>query len=148
MNTLNKILTVALVTFSTSTFAQKIASTAVPENVMHKFQKDFPTAKDVDWKKDGLNYHADFEIANKDVDVWYSSDAKFIKKKSELVKEDLPKEVIAVIDSNYKDYKTDEIEKHVLGSTVTYLVELESKAGSIKVTFDKAGKVLNTTNDK
>lgn len=83
MNTLNKILTVVVVTFTTSTFAQKIASTAVPENVMHKFQKDFPTAKDVDWKKDGLNYHADFEIANKDVDVWYSPDAKFIKKKSE-----------------------------------------------------------------
>lgn len=52
-----------------------------------------------------------------------------------------------MIDANYKDYKTDDIEKHVLGSTVTYTVELESKSGSIKVTFDKAGKVLNSIND-
>jgi len=144
MKSVTKALTIVALSVATSTFGQKIASTAVPAAVMTKFQKDFPSVKDAEWKMDGVNYHVDFEIARKDVDVWYSPQAKFIKKESELVQEYLPKEVIAVIDSNYKDYKTDDVKKFVVGSTVTYVVELEATGKDLKVTFDKTGKVLNS----
>lgn len=149
MKTKFLIVAISLLFASGTLFAQKISKNEVPSLVINSFQQAFPKASDIDWKRDGELYKVDFEIGIPDLDhdVWYENTGKLIKHKEEISKSDLPKEIKTKIETEFADYKIDDIKKITEEDRVNYVVELESIQQDWKVSFDANGTVLNKIPD-
>lgn len=116
-------------------YSQDLKANEVPSVIINKFQKEYPKAFDIEWEMDGSNYKVEFEIGQKDYDVWYSPSGSVVRKKEELTKSELPKSIQNQIKTEYSGYKVDDITKITEGEKITYLVELDSFTKDLKVTF-------------
>ncbi len=130
-----------------SAYSQDLNVKDVPSVILNKFQKEYPKAFDIEWEMDGGNYNVDFEIGQKDFEIWYAPSGEIIRKKEELTKSELPKSILEKINKEYSGYKVDDIKKITEGTKVVYLVELDSFTKDWKITFDASGKVLHKVED-
>lgn len=134
----------AIVLLSAFGFAQKIEQGKVPSAIVSNFEKDHPRAKDIEWERDGDNYKVEFEIGDSKQDhiSWYNSEGNLIKHKMEISYNQLPVKVAAKLESDFADFKTDDIYKIDEGGKTKYKVELKNGKEELKVVFDENGNLL------
>ncbi len=123
--------------------AQDLNSADVPANLKNTFSKEYPTATDIEWKKELDQYKVEFEIKRKDHEVWYNASGTTIKKEQEITEAELPQAIRAVIKSKYGGYKVDDVEIVWKNSMKTYEVELEKGHDEKHVIFDDKARVLS-----
>ena len=124
-------------------------SVKVPETVQKTFEKAFPDAQNVDWKKEKpLKYEASFVINGTEMSASYNDDGKWLETSQTIKQLELPGSVQSVLDSVYSDYEvasTYRIEKPE--KIILYKVTLKNGAVQKEILFRGNGKVsqINTT---
>lgn len=138
-----------LALFANTAVAQDLHKSQVPSLVVNSFQKTFPKAYDVEWELDGENYKVEFEtgLLGVDHDAWYNKTGALIRHKEEISKSELPRKVLAKINSDFSGYRIDDVKKITESGKVTYTLELKTITEEWKVAFDKEGTILSKVED-
>lgn len=106
--------------------SQDIAASQVPSVVLNTLKTKYPAAKDVDWEKHNGYYEAELDINDStDVTVHIDEAGKLIMWKQEIPVQELPAGVLAAVQSQYKDYRIDDVDQIEKDGTVYYQVELD-----------------------
>ena len=148
MNILNLKTSLAALLLTATITAQDLKIEDIPKNLSDEFQKAYPTASDVEWEKEGNQYHVEFEIDKRDHEIWYDADAKVVKSEQEISKDDLPEQIKSTLSSKYGAYKIDDVETKEENNTITYEIDLEKGWNDEKtVVLDKNGTVTSEYND-
>ncbi|GAB1349152.1 hypothetical protein MASR1M107_13650 [Ignavibacteriales bacterium] len=140
---LMKLATILLLT-ATMVFAQGVK---VPKEVTASFKKLYPSAKTVEWKKNGkTEFEAKFKENGKAMTVNFASNGSVVETEAEINFSELPKSVDTYIAGNFKDYKKIEAIKITDSKgSVTFETKLSKGKNSIELLFDKGGKFLKKT---
>lgn len=125
----------------TAASAQDIPQRDVPSLVLSAFQEKFSDATDVSWEKEADLYKVEFEIGNRDHDLWIDKSGNIIKHKEEFFAADLPKAVSQKIKTDFKGYRIDDVERIETNGKVIFQVELDSRSGDREVMFLQDGTV-------
>ena len=128
--------------YSIVTFAQEIHSHEVPSIVLNTFKQKFPKASDMEWELKNTEYKVEFEIGSTDHEAWLDKSGNIVKHKQDITSNELPKEVTASINKNYKDSRIDDVEKIELGEKVVFKVELKNASKEENLVFDRNGKLV------
>lgn len=138
-----------LALFATATLsAQDLQMNDVPVNLNNNFQKLYPTATDVEWELDGLNYKVEFDQGVNEHEIWYNKNGDVVKIESEISTADLPAAVSSALKTKYAEYTVDSIDKIEAGGNTTYEIEIEKGLlTEKKIVFDVKGNVLSEKND-
>lgn len=129
--------------------AQKLPQSQVPSVIVNNFQKAFPKAADVEWKKKDALYKVEFETGtNKtDHDVWYDATGKLVKHKEEIATSALPAAVQAKIAADFAGYTVKDAEKITEGTKETYKATLKKQPEKWEVVFDAQGNIVSKKAD-
>ncbi len=129
--------------------AQDIPQNQVPSVIVNHFQQQFPKARDVEWELKGNQYKVEFEtgLLGDDHDVWYDKTGKLVRHESEISKGDLPQKVKATLDSQYANYRVDDVKKIDEAGKIVYKIEVKSSASDWDLAIDSNGKVLSKVAD-
>ena len=124
---------------------QDIGQNEVPSIILNQFNRQFPKATDIEWKLDGHQYQVEFEIGwNLDHEIWYDPEGNIVKHKEDVAAEELSKAVVQKIDSEFKGYTLDDMERITENGKVVYRVELNSLMHQDwEVILDENGNVLS-----
>lgn len=135
----------AMVSMMATVQAQDLSQAEVPAAILSEFNAKYANAKDVEWEKENDLYNVEFELSgDKDHDVWYDATGKVVKEKVEISKDDLPQAVKDRINSDFKDFKADDVKKITENGKVTYKMELDKLLGEEwDVVIDSEGKVVS-----
>lgn len=133
--------------YAAVSFGQDIKETDVPSVVLNTFKQQYAKATKVEWKQKAGLYKVEFKIAKDDHEVWLEKTGKVVKHKEEIKADQLPKEVVAAINKEYKGYTIHDPKKTDNAGVVTYKVELKTATSEMDVTFDKTGKVISKKAD-
>ena len=149
---MKKLLLGLMIVFLTnlSVMAQDAQRRGVPAVVLNAFQQQFPKARQVEWekKKDG-NYEVEFDIGliSRDHQAIISPEGKVLRYEEELASYSLPDAVKAQIKTEFDGYRTGDVKKIDVEGKITYGVELDSRYGDLKVSFDPDGKIVKERMD-
>ena len=138
------ILFLAILGFISQTQAQKIMSKNVPVAVTNAFSKAYPTIKDVDWSKDGVNYEAEYDQDKVDKSVTYSATGELIETEVEIAAAALPP---SVMDYVKKTYKEDEVREACKITSANGIVTYEAEVKKIDLIFDSKGNFIKAVKD-
>lgn len=149
MKVLSFVAAAGILLMSQSVSGQDIAQHQVPSVIVNNFQKTFPSARDIEWEKDGEHFKVEFEtgLLNKDHDAWYSQEGKMIRHKEEISKKDLPKKVQSAIAKQFPGYRMDDVVKITEGDKASYQLEVKKGREEWKVLFGADGELLNKVVD-
>ncbi len=111
---------------------EDIQANQVPEVVMAAFTAKYPAATMVQWEKQGSTYKADFYNGSNEVDAWFASDGTWKKSETDLFAAQLPKPVMAYVQTNYADRVIDDCDLIETPTETYYWLELD-KAGAADV---------------
>jgi len=108
--------------------SQDIAPEKVPAVVVNTLKTQFPNAVDTEWEKKGAVYEADFDTeTGADMTVQIDESGKVLMQKQDIQFTDLVAGVQTILQSQYKNFKVDEVEKVERNGAVFYQVELDGK---------------------
>ncbi len=142
------ILAAMMLLFSVSIFAQQKNNIKVPDSVTKAFQKAHPTAADVSWDKEGMNYEANYKETGNNYSVVINNEGNILETESEINVSDLPSGIVSYINNNYKGYTLSGAAKIVDNKgNVKYEAEIKNSTGSKDVMFDKDGNPLHKKNE-
>jgi hypothetical protein len=126
------------------TYAQKIQDNDVPVVVKNAFQKQYPTAKEVKWEKENVNYEVNFDLNEVDYSVLMDEKGTILETEIEIELSQLPAGVLDYVKANYAGQKVKECSKITdVKSVITYEVEIKGK----DLIFDNNGKFVKETKD-
>src|SRR5690606_38063889 len=115
------------IVLSLATQAQDIPQGQIPSVILNQFNKQFPKATDIEWEMNGDLYNVDFETGwNIDHEVWYNAEGKIVKHKEDISKAKLPKVVKDRIQSDFKGYFIDDLERITNNGKVAYKMEMNA----------------------
>lgn len=119
------------------------SSENVPENIKSAFTQKFPNAKDVDWDKENdTEWEAEFEMDGIEYSANFGTDGAWKETEHEIKFADVPETVKTALNTNYADYKKEEIEYSEKTDGNFYEFELESDEKTLEVAFNKNGEVV------
>lgn len=125
--------------------AAQPAPRGVPAVALNAFQQQFPNARQVEWerRRDGT-FEVEFNIGwmGRDQKALISPDGNVIKHEEDISSSSLPEAVKKQIRSEFAGYRIDDAKKVNEAGQVSYVVDLESRSGDVKVQFDAQGKIL------
>lgn len=114
-----------------------------PEKVQNAFKEKFPTATNVKWEKENdKEWEAEFKIAGKAYSANFSAEGTWMETEYEIAVKDLPANVKAILNDQFKDYEIEEAERVETPTFKGYEVEIEKGEITMEVMLDDAGKVL------
>jgi hypothetical protein len=132
-----------LLIFCVAVSAQQKNDIKVPDHITMAFQKAHPTAKDVSWDKEGMNYEANYKENNNSFSVIINNEGNILETESDINVSALPSGVVSYINNNYKGYTLSGAAKIVDNKgNVKYEAEIKNAKGSKDVMFDKDGNPL------
>ncbi len=121
-------LSLTFLAFALSAQAQKVNAADVPEAVKKEFKKDYPKDQDVDWKKKGTDYVAEFEAANVRHCARYSPTGTFLYIAVKIANADLPKGVHEYTAKHFPNHKITDAKKVTKANKeVSYSLEINEK---------------------
>jgi len=124
---------------SSLTFAQKMQEKDIPAPVKNAFQKQYPTASDVKWDKEGEKFEASFDLNKIDNSVLFDAQGNVLETEVEIELNQLPKGVLEYVKANYKGQKVKEAAKITdAQGKVTYEAEIKG----MDLLFDANGKFI------
>ena len=117
-----------------------ITADKVPALVSNSFKVRFAEATEVEWAKTGNLYEVEFMVQGHEVTALLDASGKILKHKEDILLAALPEGVKNALNQEYKNYKTDDIEKLDTDGSVYYQVELENADQELKQVFTTDGK--------
>ncbi|MEO5947530.1 MAG: PepSY-like domain-containing protein [Chitinophagaceae bacterium] len=124
---------------------QHLKTSQVPSIVQNTLQAKFSTAKEVEWKKKGSLYQAEFDIDTIEYEAQIDTSGKFLALTKEIKTNELPVAISSAISRELPDYSIDEVTTLETGGIVYYQVELEKKgAKDKKLVYGREGKIITT----
>jgi hypothetical protein len=137
----NILLLAVLIVASMQSYAQKLMEKDVPKATSAAFHKANPTVKDIDWKKDGANYMASYEMDHTKMFCQYSDSGKLTDHGMEIVPTALPAGVATYVKANYDNDSWKDSKKHIdANGVITYSIEAKDNV----VWFDSAGDYMKS----
>ena len=113
----------------TSCSNQEISSAKVPSVVLNSVQEKYPAAKEVGWKKSGVFYEAEIDLNDSiDLTVQVNEAGKLMMQKQNILQSEIPAAVLTTVQTRYKDYTIDDVEKLEKEGIVYYQLELQVKS--------------------
>lgn len=127
--------------------AQDAAATNVPPAVAQAFKTKFPGATDVKWdtRKDG--YKVEFKIGTRGHDGWYDKAGALKKHKEDFPKSELPQPIRQKLETDFKSYKIDDVDKIEENGEVVYVVKLKGAGEERKISFLPNGNLKEKSDD-
>lgn len=122
-----------------------------PENIFKEaLIEKYPKATHIEWEKKRAYTVADCRIDGKDVDVWFTADAKWQMTETELLMTDLPEAVKAALDDvlapngAYAAWRVDDRDflEYVDGTSV-YVIEVEQRNKEFDLYFSPSGELVD-----
>ena len=108
--------------------SQSIPAHKVPSVVLNAFKAQYPGSNDVEWEKHGNTYEAEFDVTDtSEIVARIDESGNVVMKKEDLSVNQLEPTILTTIQSRYKDYRLDDVEKIQKGNSVFYQVELKAK---------------------
>lgn len=117
--------TLVIILFSVFSYAQEINQKNVPAVVLNAFQVKFPTAYDIDWRLEKGSYKVKFEVNNKDNWVIISDKGSITKHHQDLYVSEIPKEVLATIQSRVDFFDIGDADRLEEETNTTYYIDFE-----------------------
>ena len=111
----------------------------IPSVVINGFRAEYPSATDVEFEKAEGGYEAEFEIDDKDVEIFLDSTGIVLRKKKEVKWENLPTEVRKTIEEKFGAGKVKEPEIIKYGSKTYYQIKIKNWLSDEKVILNKSG---------
>lgn len=107
--------------------AQEVPQSQIPSVIVNQFNSKFSKATDAEWEIQGTTYNVEFETGwNIDHEIWYTSEGKILKHKEDISVSELPKAVHNRINTDFKGYSIDDLQRITEGNKVVYKMELNS----------------------
>lgn len=141
------ILITSAVLIATLVNAQDIPQSQVPSVILNAFQQKFSDVSDLEWEIKGDLYKAEFEVGNRDHDVWINKEGIITKHKEDFPKGQLPDAIRSVLESQFPNYRIDDVDKIETEGRVFYQVELDGKSGDRVILFNADGSIESNTPD-
>ena len=143
---MKKIMLAAFVSISCSSlFAQKnaVKENEVPNDVKTSFHRDFPTAANVVWEKEGGSFEAVFTIDADKMSAEYTKKGYRKELEKQIDLKDLPPAAVEYIKKNVAGAKLMEASKTVTDkAVVTYEARIMTDGKFKELIFDANGKYL------
>jgi hypothetical protein len=139
MKKLAIILTTALF-FTVCAFANK--GDEIPGKVKTAFQKDFSTALNVTWEKNGDLYFANFNWNASTVKAAFNADGELLSTSRKLNVSELPLKITMAIEKKYKGYKIEDNAVEIIADDqATYNFAVSNDKKSIDLTSNANGDI-------
>jgi hypothetical protein len=121
--------------------SRELTEKNVPSLVQNAFRTQFVDARDVDWQKKDHHYLVEFETGDTkgDHEALFDTLGTMILYKFETPMAKLPSAVVNTIQSQYQDYKIDDIEKLEQEGVTYYQVELAKGMKDLHLVFSDDG---------
>ena len=134
------LLTVFFPVFSFVSCSQDIPANEVPSVVINALKAKFPEATGIDWEKKQDLYEAEFDFGKTEFSVLIDSNGKLILHKQDIKKRDLPTNITSVLNSNYKKFRIDDVEKLEKDGITYYQAELKGNGKVARLVFSAEGR--------
>ena len=138
------LITAAAVLICFSVNAQKMEASKVPAVVKSSFAKQFPSATDVKWEKEGKTYEVAMKHNGQTMTVSLDAKGTLIETEVGIKSTELPASVLKYVKDNLKGKTVQSADKIMAGNKVTYEVVVEKGKALI---FDAQGKFLDKEKD-
>ena len=123
--------------------AQTDAKKDVPSAVKTAFTSTFPNAKHIEWSMESENeWEAEFKLGKIEYSANYSTEGKWLETEYHLRVSDIPSTIKTVLESDFADYKIEEVEVAEKISGTFYEIVVEKGSDEIELIFDKTGKLI------
>jgi hypothetical protein len=120
--------------------AQEVHKKDAPAAVSTSFNSAYAKAHDVDWKMEGSNYVAKFEMNDRDMFAVYDASGKLVESREELKRDDTPAAIMSYVKNTYKEDELKDFYRVTdANGTVTYRGKVKGKI----LTFDANGNMMN-----
>ena len=144
------IIPVAALMIAFSASGQKVKESDVPAAVKDAFAKQFTSAKNVKWSKEGEGeFEAEFRSDKGKQSANFDKDGKWLITETKISEKWLPPAVQATIKKEFADYEVEEAEQAETTDQGSFFeIEFEQKEKTIiaQISFD--GKVLKKEEEK
>ena len=135
-----QLIAISLVILTVSCNDQNISKQKVPSLVVNTLQQQFPFSNDVEWEKHGSIYEEEFLNDRIEMSAQIDENGKIIMQKQEISNADLQSDITTIINSHYKNYNVDEVEKVEKSGAVYFQVELKNGKKEFNLIFSSDGK--------
>lgn len=126
--------------------AQKINVSQVPDPVQRSFKANYASGTDIDWKKEGNQFKASFDLGNEDHEARYTATGKLVSHCQDIPDAQLPAAVQASVKKNFPNYKMDDVDRIESNGVITYKVELDGRP-EMKAIFTANGRLISKMED-
>lgn len=143
MKQIKLLLLIAVAALTTS--ATSIAAPQLQKSIKQFIQTKYPGAVIIDQETKYLNTEVEIIYKNKEIDMVFDENGKWLKSKWDMQKSETPKAVLNAIKSSaFKSYKIDDIEYFEDTTKKYYKVDLEKLIGDKEATLyiTPDGKIL------
>lgn len=138
----NLFILISSILVSFSLYASDLTPDQVPSDVQNTITKNYKNIRDLSWEKDGRNYQAEFKVDLKEYEVIMNEKGKILAVYQDISINELPDKVRKTIQSNYSNYKIEDVENLKVKSIDYYKIELESSDGEMKIFINSKGEIV------
>lgn len=131
--------------FTLISCSRELPEKNVPSLVQNAFRTQFVEARDIDWQKSNHHYLVEFEsgAAESDHKAMFDTLGTMVLYKFDMAVSHLPSAVVEVIESQYQEYKIDDIERLQREGVTYYQIELEKGMREQHLVFSADGVLQN-----
>jgi len=135
-------MTMLSLVFSMQSSAQKKNKENAPEIVQTAFNLKFPAAKKLKWEMEkDTEWEAEFKMDGKEYSANFGLNGEWKETEYEIKKSDIPANIKAMLDQEFKDYKIENGEISESSAGISYEFEIEIGKEEFEVTIDPQGKI-------
>lgn len=116
----------------------------VPANVQKSFNTKYAGAEALDWYKVDDGFEVSIDQDGEMVSAVFSKEAKFLYTYTAVSEEDVPEVIMKGIHEKYADSYISETTLLDMGTTQQYRITVETDEKNLVLTYDKAGKLVNS----
>ncbi|MGQ3012159.1 MAG: PepSY-like domain-containing protein [Flavobacteriales bacterium] len=131
------------VPFAATSCAQDIPQHNVPSVILNAFSTSYPNAADIEWEKKGNTYNVEFEVNAIDHEIWYNTEGKMLKHKTEIPLSDVPAAVTDMLKKDFSEYAIDDIDLLEENGKTFYVVDLDGSPSDRVLHVSPDGKVIS-----
>ncbi len=116
----------------------------IPKTVLDKFEKQYPSARQVEWEAEVATYEVEFVIDRKEYKSYYAYDSEWIQTSCELLLPDVPQSVMKVFnESKYSGSIIEEIKLYTFPNKLSeYVFEVEQPAADMIIGIREDAVIL------
>lgn len=116
----------------------------IPNDIRQSFQRKFEGASNVEWVIKEDRYKIKFVLKGSEMFAYLDRHGLWMKSFTKLKKEDLPKQVVLYLESEYSDYQLTKYYLKDTPSGQSYTVAAKGNSEYVWLEFDKFGHILNS----